>query len=395
MRASKGQEQKEPAHTEMGFLIACVRQRYDPGARLPDPADVNWNRWTELAMRHRVLPIVYTQLAGAAAVPDSARGKLKDLYFSNAARNMARANEMKRLAGACETQKLPVMFLRGPVLASTLYGDMLLRQFSDLDLLIQGRDVPRISSALVSEGYRPHFKLDAVQEQALIRYRTERCFIRGEDQSTVDLHWRLLPSYFSFETADTALWSRAATANVEGANVRTLGDEDMFLFLCAHGAKHGWDQLALLCDLAEMVRGRPGLDWDAILGRAQKAGKQRMIQVGLLLVDELLGVPVPDPVRKVADDRVARQLVDELKARLVGGVGVQEGGGVRKWRIAWRMIEGCRARMAYAADLMVVPTGIECERMTLPRPLFFLYYLLRLGRMAGKVFSRGSAPRVS
>ena len=54
----------------------------------------------------------------------------------------------------------------------------------------------RVSKLLVADGYDPHFRLDEMQEQALIRFRTERCFIRSADQSTVDLHWRLLPTPF-------------------------------------------------------------------------------------------------------------------------------------------------------------------------------------------------------
>ena len=72
------------------------------------------------------------------------------------------------------------------------------------------------------------------------------------------------------------------------------------LFLCIHGAKHGWDQLALLCDLAEMMSRPSGTELGRDPARAQKAGKRRMVLVGLLLIDELFGVPVPDPVRKVA-----------------------------------------------------------------------------------------------
>jgi len=379
----------------MELLLDCARARFDSSKVCRPNASIDWQKVISMAMRHRVLPILHQQLeSGMDGVPEPVRAKLQDLYLSNAGRNIARTAELLRLLRMFKSQGLSVMSFRGPVLAESLYGDTALRQFSDLDLLIQSNDVVSVSKILVSDGYEPHFQLNERQEQALIRFRTERCFIRSADQLTVDLHWRLLPKPFAFEDSD-ALWIRCVRITVQGSELLTLADEDMVLFLCIHGAKHGWDQLALLCDLVEMMRARPNLNWDEILRRAQKAGKRRMVVVGLLLIDELLGVPVPDPVRKGAEDRVARQLVDELKGRLLGNVGVQEGGGGRKWLIAWRMLEGCLDRLAYAADLMVVPTGIECERMNLPRPLFFLYYLLRLGRMVGKVFSRRSARQES
>jgi hypothetical protein len=388
MHANRGQEQEQPAHPDMGFLISCVCRRYNPSAQELDPSGVDWGRLTELAMRHRVLPILYQQVAEATgSVPAEAQEKLKDLYVSNAARNMGRGEEIRRLSGLCEADNLPVMCLRGPVLASSVYRDLSLRQFTDLDLLVQEQDVPRISSMLVSEGYRPQFRLDAVQERALIRFRTERCFIRSEDRSTVDLHWRLLPGYFSFEADETELWSRSVMTHVEGANVRTLADEDLFLFLCAHGAKHGWDQLALVCDLAEMMRVEQGLNWTRMLKRAESRGKRRMVAVGLELVRQVLGVTARATVRV---DQESARIVDERRCRLGEGVGAQESGGLAKWSLAWRMMESARDRLAYAVDLTMIPTGIDCEKISLPRPLFPAYYLVRLGRMAGRLLSRRS-----
>ncbi len=388
MRSTREQERQEPAHAEMGCLISCVRRRHDASAPAPDARGVDWDRWLDLAMRHRVVPVLHGQLSAADEwIPSAVRAKLKDLYLSNAARNMGRVEELKRLAALCDGQALPVMFVRGPVLASTLYGDLSLRQFTDLDLLVHACDVSRLSEILVAEGYEPHFRLNGMQEKALIRYRTERCFIRSQDRSVVDVHWRLLPGFYSFEKDESALWSRSVTASLEGVLVRTLGQEDMFLFLCAHGAKHGWDQLSLLCDLAEMIRVAGELDWEGVLARAEGAGKRRMVVVALALVREVLGVMVPVNAN---GDGAVRALVEELKARLGEGVGCQQGGGGETWRLAWKMMTSLKDRLAFAADLVLTPTGIECEKARLSAKLFFVYRLLRLGRIAGRLFSRRS-----
>ena len=113
-----------------------------------------------------------------------------------------------------------------------------------------------------------------------------------------------------------------------------------------------------------------------------------MMWVGLQLIEELLGVPIPPSIQRMAEGRAERRRVDELKERLLGGMGIQEGGGWGKWRIEWGLLERCRDRLAYVADLVMIPTGLECEKVDFPRGLFFGYYLLRLGRMVGKPFSR-------
>jgi hypothetical protein len=368
---------------EMELLLECARARFSSSKVRRSDESIDWQKVIRMAMRHRVLPILYQQLGSGDGVPDSVREKLRDLYSSNAARNMARSAELMNLLRTFDSHGLSVMCFRGPVLAETLYGDIALRQFSDLDLLVRPNDVASVSKILAATGYDPHFRLNERQQQALIRFRTERGFIRSADRLAVDVHWRLLPMPFAFED-DDVLWSRSVRTAIQGVELPTLDDEDMVLFLCIHGAKHGWDQLALLCDLAEMTCARPKLKWEEILRRARKAGKQRMVVVGLLLINELFAVSVPDAVRTAGGDRVARELVDELKGRLWGNVGVQEGGGGRKWLIAGKLMERARDRLAFAADLMVVPTGIECESVTLPRVLSPLYYLLRVSRTGWK-----------
>ena len=170
MHATPGHAQAESAHLEMGFLLACLRHRYDPASPIPDCAGINWNRCIELALRHRVGPMVYRQIVETGVpVPEEARERLKDIYASNAARNMARLEEMRRLVGLFRDKSVPAMVLRGPVLAASVYGDLSLRQFSDLDLLVRSEDVPRISGILSSEGYRPQFDLDPLQEKAPTR----------------------------------------------------------------------------------------------------------------------------------------------------------------------------------------------------------------------------------
>jgi len=68
-----------------------------------------------------------------------------------------------------------------------------------------------------------------------------------------------------------------------------LGGEDLALFLCAHGAKHLWERLEWLCDLAALLARRPGLDWDAMLARARRRGAERIVLLALHLAHELLG----------------------------------------------------------------------------------------------------------
>ena len=160
----------------MELLLSCARARQNAsqadrvGELLRTRLD--WQALTSMAMRHRVLPLLYQEVElFAGDVPDLIRDEFRDMYLRNAARNMSRAAEVQKLAAIFRSQNIPVMFLRGPVLAESLYGDIASRQFSDVDLLVCPNDVRRVSILLAAEGCQPQFELDERQEQALIRLR--------------------------------------------------------------------------------------------------------------------------------------------------------------------------------------------------------------------------------
>jgi hypothetical protein len=83
--------------------------------------------------------------------------------------------------------------------------------------------------------------------------------------------------------------------------VWTLGPEDTLLFLCCHGTKHNWGALSWLVDVAELVRGQSGLDWDAVVRWSRVPGRRRPVQLGLHLAHHLLEAPVPAEVLTEGD----------------------------------------------------------------------------------------------
>ena len=77
--------------------------------------------------------------------------------------------------------------------------------------------------------------------------------------------------------------------------VMGLCPEDLLILLCVHGSKHAWEQLKWTCDVAELVRRRPTLDWSRILFQADEWGCRRIVLLGLGMANSFstLSCPVP------------------------------------------------------------------------------------------------------
>src|SRR5690606_3967362 len=101
------------------------------------------------------------------------------------------------------------------------------------------------------------------------------------------------------------VWERSVPVELGGGTARTLSAEDALLYLCAHGAGHSWAAFYSVCDVAEVVRTTPDMDWARVREEVQRQRTGRVLHLGLLLASGLLDARLPDEVRRCAerDDR--------------------------------------------------------------------------------------------
>ena len=126
------------------------------------------------------------------------------------------------------------------MLAEILYGNVALRQFSDLDLLIRSRDLPAIKGALSELGYVPRLRFSHAAERAYLESGYEYTFDSAHGRNLVELKWQVLPRFYSIAFEVSSFFDRAVELALEGQRLRTLCDQDLMLVLCVHAAKHGW-----------------------------------------------------------------------------------------------------------------------------------------------------------
>src|SRR5262249_12933710 len=158
-----------------------------------------------------------------------------------------------------------------------------LRPFRDLDLLVRAGDVPAAQRLLLTRGYRLGQSLSAARGAAYLRSNGQLPFVRSGDGCYVELHPHLLPPHFRFFSEGQRLWGRAVSVPLQGRKVATLAPEDLLLFLCVHGAKHLWARLVWVCDIAELIRTHPALDWVRVARQARRLRGERMLLLGLCL----------------------------------------------------------------------------------------------------------------
>ncbi len=158
----------------------------------------------------------------------------------------------------------------------------------------------------------------------------------------------------------------------------------MVLVLSAHAAKHVWGRLVWLCDIARIM-GLPTLDWTWIASQAKSLGIVRILRVTMFLANRLLGSTIPPAAQaSLPEDPGTPELVDEIQAHIASEAAFNVE-SLAYFRLMMRLRERPLDRLRFLQRLALTPGPSEWQSVRLPAPLFPLYRLVRLSRLAARL----------
>lgn len=358
----------------LDLVCACLSPNR---SELSDVAAVDPESLARVARRHQVAALVAARLAEAgAAVPEPLNG--------HAAR--ARHRALRQLGFTLDLVEtlahngIRAVPIKGVVLSQQVFGSPLLRGAVDVDLLVRPQDVGAAWDVLARAGLEqvnPPSPLPAPRLALFCRAAKDSLHRHSQSGQVVELHWRL-----SDEMSDPAMPPDSALARVvaaPGREVSALGEEALFVYLCMHGAAHGWARLKWLADVAALLDRAP--DGGAMLWTAaQRSGARVAAGSAIMLAQELFGMAAPPGFVPPHGSRIAVLLW--LARRII-----RAGDGARElettpWRGWAEMLakllvaSGWRARLAVVRRLLLA--GEDIALVPLPRGLFWLYPVLRV-----------------
>ncbi len=266
---------------EISLLLACARTRIDreTAERIKEAAQrsLDWDRLIKASLTHGLMPLLYENLSTHCPdiVPPIHLNQLRDLFQKNAARSVLLTGELVDILDLFATEGIEAMPYKGPAIAVSIYGRLALRQFSDLDILVRKRDVWGCQQLLISRGYEPHFNITERQLPSFLKLGYVQMFTRDRGQSVVELHWGIASRFFMFPLDTDRFWERLRSANLMDRKILAPSTEDLLLLLCVHGAKDLWERLEWICGIAELIRAKRDVDWDAVTRYARDPSPAR------------------------------------------------------------------------------------------------------------------------
>jgi hypothetical protein len=258
-------------------------------------SESDWDKLLAMAAAHGVRPMLYRFLtaSGNSAIPDRVIATLQVFTQHNLNRNLGLTGELIRLLRRFDERGLDVIPYKGPTLAALAYGDLWLREFADLDLLIARADFEKAQELLMAEGYQPEILLNGGRAKTFARACNVMAFWDPVKEISVELHWELSPKYLPFSPDFERLRQRMVPSHPGGQRIMTLSQEDLLVYLCAHGAKHVWERLSWIVDVASLIGRHSEINWDIVRDRAAEQRCERVLLLGLRLARDVAGVELP------------------------------------------------------------------------------------------------------
>ena len=345
---------------------------------------IDWPRLIQLADHHGVTPLVYQALRGTESVPPSTLETLGNHYQHNARKNLQFTAELFRVLDCLDSHSIPAIPLKGPVLAETVYRDLALRDFSDLDVLVRREDVRKAKTALGALGYAVNAQLSEAEERAYLAAGYEYTFDGPAGRNLLEIQWDILPRFYAVKFDCRELFQQTRTVPVCGRALRTLSPEDLLLTLCVHAGKHAWIRLCWLRDIAGAVQSQT-IDWTGLERQARKLGIARIVGVSLWLAHRLLHANVPDMARNLwnADPEIER--LSEEVLRGLPDAEAYNPESLQYFQLMMRLRERRSDQFRFLWRLAFTPGVGEWRVIRLPAPLFPLYRVVRMFRLGARM----------
>jgi len=381
----------------MQLLLACAHARTSQNQeeiRRLAGEGLDWKALVRAGEHHGMMPHLYYNLRRAApeAVPASVMEELQRRFHVNARHSLHLTRELLRLLDLFEDSGIEAIPFKGPSLAAQIFGDISLRTFGDLDIIVLRQSVLQAKAVLQKDGYLPEVRLTPAQERLFLNAECEYNFNHPGRGARVEVHWRMAPSCYAIPEDEQGMWSRKKSLRLEEKTVSALCSEDLLVALCIHGARHnwGWNQLKLICDLAALLESHD-IDWEWIRGYSTEKRIERIVLLGLKLAGDVLGAPLPpDVARRIEGSeplgRLAGHLWETYSTDQQDPSRLAE--EIRFW---YSCREDMRDKVACILRLALEPSSADWMNSPLPVQLYPLYYLIHPARL---IMSYAVKPRM-
>lgn len=358
------------------LLLLCTKEQLTNKFKMKVESlinsDFDWDYFVKRVTYHKIQPLIYTSLRPfEEIIPPNIYNDLKLLFIENTQKNLFFLKELIKIVEIFEEHEVSLISYKGPTLAYFAYDDLSMRQFSDLDFLVNVEDLSQAKELLNLMGYENDLILNKKQEKKFISHQQEFKFFNKQNNITIDLHWKVSVLH-SIKT--DYLTQRTMKVKIFNEFIRTLLPEEMFLVICIHNASHKWSHLSLLCDLSGFIS-RNDIDWFKVNVMANKMGLITIVNINFFLMKNILGINSCQKYTDFDKDIKSANIACQIQKKILNKSHTFS--LIDEFRTTINIRDNTILGLHDAMINIFRPTSYEWREIPLPSEISFIYIFLR------------------
>jgi len=382
---------------DLKFLIACCKLELSEEDTIfildyiSEKVGEQYHDLVSLSVRHGILPLVYKTIKDISgkdesSIPSTFLAKLKAHYMGISQRNMLMSAELIRVMKLLQKNNIKALSFKGPVLSQMAYGDITLRQYGDLDILVDEKEAYKAAGLLESHGFTAPYPLSILKNKTCMRVDSDFALVGNTNNILIEMHWRLFRKNIGHHLTFEQFSKDPKTILINGNAIQTLSPELHLLYLSLHGSKHAWERIEWIVDIDRFIRSCD-LDDKKFKEIFDLMKADRPILIGLLLTHKLFSTPLPQWIKEKIEvdsevDELYQTTIDLLSTGFSNMTEMQRARTIYLYQL--RFFKNTIEKIKYFFESYLSISRNDCLEFTLPAYLSFLYIFIKPFRVIQK-----------
>lgn len=266
---------------------------------------VDWDLLMSLARLHRVKSLVHQGISrweNGHLVPQNMMDLLVQTRQKQSYKNMDHTKEMVEVVRLLAENGVEAIPYKGVILGHEAYGDIGIRNMSDIDLLVNLRDFPVIKELMLNREYVPAKHVPKEFEATFFRQNFEYNFdLYDGDQRKyhVEPHWKIGFRRWQTDLDFDDIKPLTIKKDFFGTEINMLTPEGLLLTTCLHhGGEDRWNSLKYICDVAAILYTfEKVMNWPLLLREVDKLRVTNIVLLGMGAAVSCFDAPMAEEIK--------------------------------------------------------------------------------------------------
>lgn len=348
----------------------------------------NWQEFINLSTSHGVLPLVYHTLKNYQEnIPKDIFQQIKLINLDIVKQNMLMTSELIKVMKLLEENDIEAIAFKGPTLAQIAYGDITLRQYNDLDILVEIKDIKKISKILGENNYKIKISTSFLDNKLYLDKNSDLSFYNIKNNLLIEVHWKLFRNQFSQKVDLDKVLYNSKEMFINNKKINIFSDEVLLVYLCMHGSKHRWERIEWIVDIDKLIRNSSKIDWPYIFELSKLFECDIMLNLGLYLTSKYFKTNIPDNLNLSIENTILYKKLDNRVNIEINNI-TEEKTEFQKnfesFKFHYYLNDTVLLKIKFIFKTLFPITGSDIRQINLPTKLYFLYYLIKPFRLLNK-----------